>query len=179
MFDAHALHSSRPSFYGDQSGRKHHVDQEVMSLKPSLHYPVPSLSDVTREATLVRPKLIEYRPEIVPEWVRSLMDLISYNQMRWVLMDSEAHVESSRGSIDFLDEHERGSLLHITMVKKTNHTEMQRHCLLVRGVGHMPPSRKSSTQNLSWGIKTHMEELPNGISQEKECTRRLTCWVGL
>ena len=44
------------------------------------------------------------------------MDLISYNQMRWVLDDSEAHVESSRGSIDFLDEHERGSLLHPIVV---------------------------------------------------------------
>ena len=116
MYAAHAQHSNRPSIYGDLYDRQPHSNQEVMSLKPSLHYPLPSMSDVSREATLVRPKLLEYRPEIVPEWVRSLMDLISYNQMRWVLDDSEAHVESSRGSINFLDEHERGSLLHPIIV---------------------------------------------------------------
>ena len=107
MYAANAQHSNRPSIYDDQYERQRHVEQQVMSLTPGLHYPLPSLSDVSREATLVRPKLMEYRPETVPEWVRSLMDLITYNQMRWVLDDSEAHIQGSRGSINFLDEHER------------------------------------------------------------------------
>ena len=141
MYAANAQHSNRPAPYASYEQSYSLPAQQVMSLSTGGYCPYPFPIEAGREASLVRPKLMEFRPEIVPEWVRSLMNLIEYNQMSWILDDSEAHVQHSRKSVNFLDEHEHGSLLNPILVLDDN--EIHQH---QTWHGRMHPREGSETE---------------------------------